>query len=411
MGLTIRGFVKESLREFYSRLKTKLSGVAFSGNYSDLNGKPTLDLTPTENSNNPVSSGGVYNTIAQSEYVISTSLNDLNTRVSDIEGDLDNIPAAVTESTVSGWGFTKNAGTLTGVSFNGNAATVTNGVASITATIPSTLDQIADGSTRKLSDYIPLSGGSMNGGASLTAVHSDNNDRFAQLHSDGLTVAYDGSSTLYYMGGVQNGSATLNLPTTSGTIALTSQIPTAVTESTVSGWGFTKNAGTLTGVKVNGSNATVTSGVADIGTVITSHAKHKLTATNGTASSTSGTITFVESLTGTTTATDGDLTVTATRKTVTIPAAQVQSDWNATTGMGVILNKPTIPTVNNSTITVQMNGSTVDTFTVNQGSNKTINLGTVITSHQDISGKANVSDLGSLSDLTTAELDTIFGTS
>ena len=28
-----------------------------------------------------------------------------------------------------------------------------------------------------------------------------------------------------------------------------------------------------------------------------------------------------------------------------IPAAQVQSDWNATTGMGVILNKPTIPTV------------------------------------------------------------------
>lgn len=29
----------------------------------------------------------------------------------------------------------------------------------------------------------------------------------------------------------------------------------------------------------------------------------------------------------------------------TIPAAQVQSDWNATSGMGVILNKPIIPTV------------------------------------------------------------------
>lgn len=27
----------------------------------------------------------------------------------------------------------------------------------------------------------------------------------------------------------------------------------------------------------------------------------------------------------------------------TIPAAQVQSDWNASTGLGVILNKPTIP--------------------------------------------------------------------
>lgn len=31
----------------------------------------------------------------------------------------------------------------------------------------------------------------------------------------------------------------------------------------------------------------------------------------------------------------------------TIPAAQVQSDWNATSGMGVILNKPTIPTNTN----------------------------------------------------------------
>ena len=29
----------------------------------------------------------------------------------------------------------------------------------------------------------------------------------------------------------------------------------------------------------------------------------------------------------------------------TIPAAQVQSDWNATSGMGVILNKPTLSTV------------------------------------------------------------------
>lgn len=29
----------------------------------------------------------------------------------------------------------------------------------------------------------------------------------------------------------------------------------------------------------------------------------------------------------------------------TIPAAQVQSDWNATVGLGVILNKPNIPTV------------------------------------------------------------------
>lgn len=55
-----------------------------------------------------------------------------------------------------------------------------------------------------------------------------------------------------------------------------------------------------------------------------------------------------------------------------------------------LIGTPTISTVNDSTITIQMNGSTVDSFTTNASSAKTINLGTVITSHQDISGKANV---------------------
>ncbi len=625
--------------------------------------KADIDSAPTENSSNPVSSGGVYTTIAQSEYVISTSLNDLNTRVSDVEETLDNIPAAVTESTVSAWGFTKNSGTYSKPSGGIPLTDLADGVITVHLTsdgilasntsalgvsridgndgatyalsnntsdgsedyILATTDQIPTestvsgwGFTKNSGTYSKPSGGipasdlttavqtslgkadtalqsftetdpvfSASAAAGITSSDITNwNSKTSNIgnakifygtcSTTGATAAkivdcstftsadlvngalifvtfsetntatpvtlkmnvnstgeksirkqYSAASVTYLTGGQEiqgnvtylftyNGSSwvcmTLDYNTTyptmteasaiagTGTIAglvspsvlktaitthapaaitesdvanwgftknagtLTSEsdpifsasvassitaadisnwnsktsntgtltgvkfnnvdatvsngvasisaaIPAEVTESTVSGWGFTKNAGTLTGVKVNGSNATVTSGVADIGTVITSHAKHKLTATNETASSTSGTITFVESLTGTTTATDGDLTVTATRKTVTIPAAQVQSDWNATTGMGVILNKPTIPTVNDSTITVQMNGSTVDTFTTNQGSNKTINLGTVITSHQDISGKANVSDLGSLSDLTTAELDTIFVTS
>lgn len=119
---------------------------------------------------------------------------------------------------------------------------------------------------------------------------------------------------------------------TDGDLSLTATrksvtIPSAVTESTVSGWGFTKNTGTLT-----------------------EHAKHKLTTTNGTATSASGTITYVESLTGTTTATDGDLAITATRKSVTIP------------------------TVNNSTISIQKGGTAVDSFTTNASSAKTINI-------------------------------------
>ena len=51
----------------------------------------------------------------------------------------------------------------------------------------------------------------------------------------------------------------------------TPTIPSAVTESTVSGWGFTKNAGTVTEVKMNGASKTPTNGVIDLGSVITAH--------------------------------------------------------------------------------------------------------------------------------------------
>lgn len=76
----------------------------------------------------------------------------------------------------------------------------------------------------------------------------------------------------------------------------------------------------------------------------------------------------------------------------TIPAAQVNSDWNASSGVAKILNKPslatvattgaysdltgtpTIPTVNNATLTVTQNGTSKGTFTANASSNKTIAL-------------------------------------
>lgn len=50
----------------------------------------------------------------------------------------------------------------------------------------------------------------------------------------------------------------------------TPTIPAAVTETTVSNWGFTKNTGTVTGVKMNGTTKG-TSGLVDLGTVLTEH--------------------------------------------------------------------------------------------------------------------------------------------
>ena len=64
----------------------------------------------------------------------------------------------------------------------------------------------------------------------------------------------------------------------------------------------------------------------------------------------------------------------------------VQSDWNVTdtSSDAYIKNKPTIPTVNNGTLTIQKNGASVGTFTANQSGNSTANI-TVPTKTSDIS--------------------------
>ena len=61
----------------------------------------------------------------------------------------------------------------------------------------------------------------------------------------------------------------------------------------------------------------------------------------------------------------------------------------ATTGSyNDLENKPTIPTVNNATLTIQRNGTQVDTFTANASANKTINI-TVPTKTSELSNDSN----------------------
>lgn len=67
--------------------------------------------------------------------------------------------------------------------------------------------------------------------------------------------------------------------------------------------------------------------------------------------------------------------ITSSERTNWNSYANVQADWNATSGYAYIKNKPTIPTAaNDSTITIQKGGTNVDTFTTNAASNKTINI-------------------------------------
>ena len=69
-----------------------------------------------------------------------------------------------------------------------------------------------------------------------------------------------------------------------------------------------------------------------------------------------------------------DLTNGAGYITASQVPAQVNADWNSTSGASEILNKPTIPTVNDGTLTIQVNGTQLATFSANQSSASTANI-------------------------------------
>ena len=94
--------------------------------------------------------------------------------------------------------------------------------------------------------------------------------------------------------------------------------------------------------------------------------------------------------------------------TLTIPAAQVNSDWNASSGVAEILNKPTIPTVGDGTITITQGGVTKGTFTTNQSGNTTIDVdagGSSLPSQTGNSGKFLTTDGTDASWATAATID------
>ena len=65
----------------------------------------------------------------------------------------------------------------------------------------------------------------------------------------------------------------------------------------------------------------------------------------------------------------------------------------ATTGSyNDLTNKPTIPTINNGTLTIQKNGTSVATFTANQAGNATANI-TVPTQFSDLTGTVSASQI------------------
>lgn len=172
--------------------------------------------------------------------------------------------------------------------------------------------------------------------------------------------------------GSGSGDMTASVYDPNGTVAAAGGIPDYVDS----------NGGKIDTIKVNGTAQTITNKTVDI-SVPTKTSE----LTNDGSDNTS---TYVEADELATVATSGSYNDLLNKPT--IPAAQVNSDWNADSGVAQILNKPslatvatsgsyndlsntpTIPTVNNGTLTITQNGTSKGTFTANSSTNETIAL-------------------------------------
>lgn len=190
-------------------------------------------------------------------------------------------------------------------------------------------------------------------------------------------------------GSLKHGNYTYTLPNKNGTFALTSDIPSVPTV----------NNGTLT-IQKNGSNvATFTanqSGNSTANIVVPTKTSDITNDSNFPVDAN-----YVH--------TDNNYTTTEKNKLSGIASGaevNVQSDWSVTdtSSDAFIKNKPTIPTVNNATLTIQKNGTNVQTFTANSSSNKTANI-TVPTKTSDLtndSGFVDATAIAGKQDLLTA---------
>ena len=144
-------------------------------------------------------------------------------------------------------------------------------------------------------------------------------------------------------------------------------LPSAVTDYSVGGLGYTKNLGTVTEVKMNNATVPQTDGVVDLGAVQEKiDTDHKLSA-DLIVDGTTNKVINVKPDWNAASGADAEIL-----NKPTIPAAQIQSDWNQSdsTAKDYIKNKPTIPTES----TVSGWGFTKNTGTVTSiGSAVTVN--------------------------------------
>lgn len=271
-----------------------------------------------------------------------------------------------------------------------------------------------------------LGGGTLTGDLSLPSqiIFTNTTNPFIKMTTGGIDFYFQSTSGQFGLGPTwnkathwdSNGNVTFPVVPKVGDslLALKSDIPSAVTESTVSGWGFTKNKGTVTKIKVNSDEKSPDgSGLVDLGNLLTSSDISGLMPKSG------GTFNGAISITGKDTngysvKSDGivkasklqlsslDAMTSASSLIVVADSngylksrtpAQILSDISAVPTSRKVNGKSlssditlsaadvkalpdttTIPTVYDSKITIKMNGTEAGSFTLNQSTNKEIGI-------------------------------------
>lgn len=393
--------------------------------------------------------------------------------------DTPNIPSEVTESTVSGWGFTKNSGTYSkptnGIpktdldssvqSSLGKADTALQSYTETDPTVPShvksiTTTNITNWNNKAETSDIPTKTSQLTNDSGFLTSHqsiSGKEDSSNKVSAWSTTT----NNTHYPSEKLVKDSLDNKVDKVSGkglsTNDFTTTYKTAIDNLPTSYAPTNAEKNTIVGIQKNGTdltidtnrkvNITVPTKASDIGAMA-----NTVTHLSGDVPTTrkindkalSADITLTASDVGarasdwTPSKSDVGLGNVGNFKAVSTVANQGLTDTekaNARANIGVsastfsgsyndLTDKPTIPTVNNATLTIQKNGTNVTTFTANASSNATANI-TVptkvseltndsgyLTSHQSLSGYATQSWVESknyLTGITKSQVTTALG--
>lgn len=362
------GYVTKSVNDLENYTKTSnLSTVALSGSYNDLSNKPTIGngtLTIQKNGDTVATFTANSTSNQTANLVIPTTASDVGalpntTTINDLTNQTQRnaINSGITAGGVSQITTNKNA--------IGNLEDLTTTTKSDLVSAINEVDAISETNTSNITTIngkIPSQATSSNQLADKAFVNSSIATNTANFIGTFNSLA----DLEAYTGTVTNNDYAFVVQTTPGsdTVYNRYKYSTAITPAgwifeyalnnssfTSNQWAAINSGASTTNIGQIGTNTTAIGTLSNLSTTVKTDLVNAINEVNGTASS------AIQPT---------DLAVVAT------------------TGSYEDLNhKPTIPTVNNATLTIQKNGTNVATFTANSATNQTANI-TVPTQPSDV---------------------------